>query len=74
MKKLLAFLLIAVFTLGFAGVLLAEEPAKSDLGSDLKTGTEEFGQNFFSYLGGLLKYPVQVTDQAVRTLLFMDKE
>ncbi len=74
MKNLLAFLLIVVFTFGFAGVLLADEPAKSDLGNDLKTGTEEFGQNFFMYLGGVLKYPAHVTEQAVRTLLFMDKE
>lgn len=76
MKKLLALMLIAVFAFGFAGVLLAAQPA-TELDSDLKTEkteTEEFGQNFFMYLGGVLTLPVHVAEHAVRTLLFMDKE
>jgi len=69
MKALLAILMITA--LMFSAPVMAE---KAELKSDQDIANEEFGENVFSYLGGLAMLPVHVLDKAIRTLLFMDKK
>jgi len=72
MKKAAFTLLAVVLLLGTPVALMAEEKETWD--KALGRHTEEFGKGFFEYLGGVLMFPVHVTEKAVRTLLFMDHE
>jgi len=67
MKKLLALLMVIGFLFGAPAMTTAD-----DFMGDLATGTEEFGSNFFTILHDVVKFPVDMTEKAIRTLLMMD--
>lgn len=71
MKKIMTLLMI-IALLGVPMVALAEETESWD--KALARHSEEFGKNFFSYAHGLFNFPLQMTEKATRTLLFMDRE
>lgn len=71
MKKLIAILFAVAFLFSMPALTSAEE---GDWMHDMSKSTEEMGATMFSYAHDLVLFPLQVTEEAVRTLLMMDKE
>lgn len=73
MKKFMALILMLGLMLGMP-IVAGTEEATAPMEEKTGWNFEHFGQDFFSYMGGVFMFPVQMGEKAVRTLLFMDHE